>query len=114
MVTGRALLSDDLQAEEYESVFARLHAISLNAPFDIKTTEAQHYRRYIARLRQPGRPTTHASAIRRQIAAKAWYSCLILAKSVQADSLPFGSRQRAPRFSRGNLPQWAALRHAAG
>ena len=33
VVTGRALLSDDLQAEEYESVFARLHAISLNAPF---------------------------------------------------------------------------------
>jgi AdoMet-dependent heme synthase len=67
VVTGRALLSDDLQAEEYESVFARLHAISLTAPFDIKTTEAQHYRRYLARLREPGGNTTHASAIRRQI-----------------------------------------------
>lgn len=67
VVTGRALLTDDLQAEEYESVFERLHAISLNAPFDIKTTEAQHYRRYIAQLRQPGGSTTHASAIRRQI-----------------------------------------------
>jgi radical SAM protein len=66
VVTGRALLSDDLEAEEYESVFARLHAISLNAPFGLKTTETQHYRRYIARLRQPG-ATSHASALRRQI-----------------------------------------------
>ena len=67
VVTGRALLTDDLQAEEYESVFARLHSISLDAPFDIKTTEAQHYRRYVARLRQPGGANTHVSAIRRQI-----------------------------------------------
>ena len=58
VVTGRALLTDDLQAEEYESVFARLHSISLDAPFDIKTTEAQHYRRYIARLRQPSGTNT--------------------------------------------------------
>ncbi len=67
VVTGRALLGDDLQAEEYESVFARLHAISCDAPFDIKTTEAQHYRRYVARLGRPGENETHASAIRRQI-----------------------------------------------
>lgn len=67
VVTGRALLTDDLQAEEYESVFARLHSISINAPFDIKTTEAQHYRRYIARLRQRNGSNNHASAIRRQI-----------------------------------------------
>ena len=67
VVTGRALLNDDLPAEEYESVFERLHAISLGAPFDIKTTEAQHYRRYVARMRQPNEANNHASAIRRQI-----------------------------------------------
>ncbi len=67
VVTGRALSGDDLTAEEYEAVFERLHAISLNAPFDIKTTEAQHYRRYLARLRQPARPMVQAGAIRRQI-----------------------------------------------
>ena len=67
VVTGRALLADDLQPEEYESVFARLHAISVDAPFDVKTTEAQHYRRYVARLRQPNGSNTHMSAIRRQI-----------------------------------------------
>lgn len=67
VVTGRALLKDDLEAEEYESVFARLHSISLDAPFDVKTTEAQHYRRYIARLRQQNHANGHQSAIRRQI-----------------------------------------------
>jgi radical SAM protein len=69
VVTGRALMADDLGAEEYESVFERLHSISINAPFDIKTTEAQHYRRYVARLHQPQPNGTngHPSAIRRQI-----------------------------------------------
>jgi radical SAM protein len=69
VVTGRALLADDLTAEEYESVFGRLHSISINAPFDIKTTEAQHYRRYVARLHQPQPNGTngHRNAIRRQI-----------------------------------------------
>jgi radical SAM protein with 4Fe4S-binding SPASM domain len=46
VVTGRALIADDLSADEYEWVFARLHSISIDAPFDIKTTEAKHYRRY--------------------------------------------------------------------
>lgn len=48
IATGRASTADDLTAEEYERVFARLHAISRQAPFDLKTTEAQHYRRFVA------------------------------------------------------------------
>ncbi len=69
VVTGRALMTDDLAAEEYEAVFERLHDISINAPFDIKTTEAQHYRRYIARLHQaqPIGTNGYPNAIRRQI-----------------------------------------------
>lgn len=49
VVTGRALAGDDLMAEEYEQVFEKLHEISQWAPFDVKTTEAMHYRRYLAR-----------------------------------------------------------------
>ncbi len=67
VVTGRALPDDDLTAQEYESVFERLHAISLAAPFDVKTTEAQHYRRYVARLGRASRFSPDASAIGRQI-----------------------------------------------
>ncbi len=49
IVTGRALEADDLTGEEYEKVFSFMYDLSKVAPFDIKTTEAMHYRRYIAR-----------------------------------------------------------------
>ena len=52
VATGRASASQDLTAEEYEEVFAFLYNLSKSAPFDIKTTEAQHYRRYVAQRRK--------------------------------------------------------------
>ena len=52
VATGRASASQDLTAEEYEEVFAFLYDLSKTAPFDIKTTEAQHYRRYVAQRRK--------------------------------------------------------------
>jgi radical SAM protein with 4Fe4S-binding SPASM domain len=52
VTTGRALAQDDLSAEEYEEVFAFLYDLSKTAPFDIKTTEAQHYRRFVAQRRK--------------------------------------------------------------
>lgn len=52
VITGRAERSDDLAAEEYERVFEYLYDVSKNAPFDIKTTEAQHYRRYVTQRRK--------------------------------------------------------------
>jgi radical SAM protein with 4Fe4S-binding SPASM domain len=56
VVTGRAALTDDLTAEEYEQVFALLYETQERVPFAIKTTEAQHYRRYAAqRRKQEGR-----------------------------------------------------------
>ena len=47
---GRGKLDDLLSAEEFESVFAKIYSLSRTATFDIKTTEAQHYRRF--RLQQ--------------------------------------------------------------
>lgn len=52
VVTGRALAEDDLSAEEYERVFSFLYETSLRGRFDIKTTEAPHYRRYAAQQRK--------------------------------------------------------------
>lgn len=49
--TGRGQLSDLLHADEFEQIFARLHLLSKTAAFDIKTTEAQHYRRYLLQQR---------------------------------------------------------------
>ena len=60
-VTGRAVLADDLTAEEYEQVFEVLYDVGRRAPFAIKTTEAQHYRRYVAqRRKKEGRPAPPA------------------------------------------------------
>jgi len=52
ITTGRATAGDDLTAEEYEQVFEFLYNLSKSAPFDIKTTEAQHYRRYVAQRKK--------------------------------------------------------------
>jgi radical SAM protein len=47
-VIGRAAESDDLSADEYEQVFEFLYQTSKTAPFEVKTTEAMHYRRFLA------------------------------------------------------------------
>lgn len=49
--TGRGQLKDLISAEEFEEVFAKLADVVQNVPFDIKTTEAQHYRRFLAQKR---------------------------------------------------------------
>jgi len=49
--TGRGKLNDLLNAEEFEQVFEKIHKLSKKAGFDIKTTEAQHYRRYALQQR---------------------------------------------------------------
>jgi AdoMet-dependent heme synthase len=59
--TGRGRMSDMITAEEFEQVFAKLYKLEKTAPFGIKTTEAQHYRRYalqrqVAERRNGARP----------------------------------------------------------
>ena len=44
--TGRGKLGQLLTDEEFEDIFAKLYRLSKYANFHIKTTEAQHYRRY--------------------------------------------------------------------
>ncbi|MEX2580248.1 MAG: radical SAM protein [Verrucomicrobiales bacterium] len=46
--TGQAQQSDLLTGEEMETLFLRLWELSRTVPFDIKTTEGQHYRRVAA------------------------------------------------------------------
>ena len=45
--TGRAQFRDLLSPDQHEKVFAKLHAASKRVKFHIKTTEGQHYRRYV-------------------------------------------------------------------
>ena len=69
IVTGRADMGDDLLAEEYEKVFEFMYELSKTAPFGIKTTEAMHYRRYVAqRMKAEGRAAAPQSENARQVA----------------------------------------------
>ena len=61
--TGRGQLADLPTAQEFEAVFADLNRLSRDVPFKVKTTEAQHYRRFLLQHRprlsehwQAGRP----------------------------------------------------------
>jgi radical SAM protein len=49
--TGRGKLNDLMSADEFESAFAKVYSLSKTASFDIKTTEAQHYRRFVLQQR---------------------------------------------------------------
>ena len=49
--TGRGASIDLLSDEQFEDVFAKLYETSRRAKFDIKSTEAQHYRRYLLQKR---------------------------------------------------------------
>ncbi len=49
--TGRGRLGDVLSGEECERLFAQLYDLSRRVNFDVKTTEAMHYRRYLIQRR---------------------------------------------------------------
>src|SRR6185369_10321742 len=49
--TGRGSNIDLISAEEFEQVFEKLHQTSQRVKFDIKSTEAQHYRRFLLQRR---------------------------------------------------------------
>lgn len=48
---GRGSLLERISPEQYEQVFDRLREHSLHQPYDIKTTEAPHYRRFVLQHR---------------------------------------------------------------
>jgi AdoMet-dependent heme synthase len=45
--TGRAKTADMIEPEEVEELFGKLYEISKRVKFNIRTTEAMHYRRYL-------------------------------------------------------------------
>jgi radical SAM protein len=52
--TGRGSEIQGCTPDEFEQIFAKLHAMSMNAPFIIKVTEGQHFRRYVAQQAKLG------------------------------------------------------------
>ena len=50
--TGRGRQEDMISPEEHERVFNWLYDLSKTAPFDVRTTAAQHYRRVVIQRRR--------------------------------------------------------------
>ena len=58
---GRGQLDDLLSGEEFERVFAKIYELSQRANFQIKTTEAMHYRRYLLQHNLEERRVAHGN-----------------------------------------------------
>jgi AdoMet-dependent heme synthase len=63
---GRGQLGDLLSGEEFEQVFGKIYELSHKVSFQIKTTEAMHYRRYLLQNnlqeRRMGHGHSHAAS----------------------------------------------------
>jgi AdoMet-dependent heme synthase len=59
---GRGQLADLLSGEEFEQVFAKIYELSHRVNFQIKTTEAMHYRRYLLQHNLEERRIGHGHA----------------------------------------------------
>jgi radical SAM protein len=58
---GRGQLNDLLSGEEFEQVFGKIYELSHRVSFQIKTTEAMHYRRYLLQHNLEERKMGHGS-----------------------------------------------------
>jgi radical SAM protein len=58
---GRGQLGDLLSGEEFENVFGKIYELSHRVNFQIKTTEAMHYRRYLLQHNLEERRMGHGS-----------------------------------------------------
>ena len=59
---GRGQLGDLLSGEEFEQVFGKIYELSHRVSFQIKTTEAMHYRRYLLQHNLEERRMSHGHA----------------------------------------------------
>ncbi len=64
--TGRGKNEDMISPQQHEEAFARLYELSQTMPFDIKTTAAEHYRRFVLQHKKPtgvAPPTPHSQML---------------------------------------------------
>ncbi len=61
--TGRGATTDLISADEFEQVFENLYETSRRVKFDIKSTEAQHYRRFLLQRRTEQKRKGNASPL---------------------------------------------------
>ncbi len=120
IVTGRALENDDLAAAEYEQVFEFMYKLSKTAPFGIKTTEAMHYRRYVAQRIK----AEHGAAENENARGVAWRTAGVsdgkgfvfvshTGEIFPSGFLPVSGGNVLRRFADGRLPQLGPVPHPA-
>jgi radical SAM protein len=72
---GRGQLGDLLSGEEFEEVFGKIYELSHRVSFQIKTTEAMHYRRYLLQHnlqeRRMGHGHPHGAGVKQEYEAGA-------------------------------------------
>ena len=67
---GRGQLDDLLSGEEFEQVFGKIYELSNRVSFQIKTTEAMHYRRYLLQHNLQERQMGHGHGLAHAVAAE--------------------------------------------
>jgi len=65
--TGRGRPEDEISAEQYEIVFEKMYQLGQRVPFDIKSTAAPHYRRFLLQQRATARREKRELPVARSI-----------------------------------------------
>ncbi|TPW10128.1 MAG: radical SAM family Fe-S protein, partial [bacterium] len=84
---GRGRPEDEVSADEYEAVFEKLAVWAAQGPFDLKSTAAPHYRRYLMQQR------VKAARLRREVVRGGPSS----PERAVAEAAAGGGIERAPR-----------------
>ncbi|MGA7830531.1 MAG: TIGR04053 family radical SAM/SPASM domain-containing protein, partial [Terracidiphilus sp.] len=90
---GRGQLDDLLTGDEFEQVFAKIYELSQRVNFQIKTTEAMHYRRYLLQHNLEERRISHGHPVK-----SAGFSPNIApAESARASAPAGNSKENSPQ-----------------
>lgn len=94
---GRGQLGDLLSGEEFENVFGKIYELSHRVNFQIKTTEAMHYRRYLLQHnleeRRMSHGNGHPSAIAQALAAPKNYEAGTPTSDAQTRTVGWATRR---------------------
>jgi radical SAM protein len=88
---GRGQLGDLLSGEEFEEVFGKIYELSHRVSFQIKTTEAMHYRRYLLQNNLQERRMGHGHPLAE--AANHTYEAGAPASNAQARTASWATRR---------------------
>ncbi|HXJ95170.1 MAG TPA: TIGR04053 family radical SAM/SPASM domain-containing protein [Terriglobia bacterium] len=88
--TGRGKTEDLLSGDEFEKLFEKLYQLSTRVSFDVKTTEAMHYRRFFSQRRACEKRVDPASAAQRP-RGPLWLKSSVLSQP-SPDGIPRATR----------------------